>query len=410
MAQTAGKPTLTAMFGHGPFRTLWIAQFVSVFGDFLALFGVISRITFRLHGSASDVGFVVAAYIAPVAVVAPFAGVLVDRWNVKRVMIASDVIRACLAVTLVFSHSVPQIALALAALGFVSSFFAPAQSVTLRTLVQPSELLSANAMFAQAFYVVRILSPAVAGAVVASLGENACFWFDAFSFAFSAAMLGTLRISRPPAAASDRSWRTLGRDFAEGNRFIFSHRGLTFVCVSSALAMFTLSSFSPLISVYIRDTLHAGALLYGGISAMVGVGLIGGTHLVRSAGARRPMENIVVAGLFGIGAAAGLLGALRSSAAAALSTLTLGAAIAFVMVPAQTLSQKETPPAMQGRVSSTFMALFSGAQVLGMLASASLADWLGIRALFLVCAATVALLAVSGWLLFGQRSAVGLAP
>jgi len=93
--------------------------FVSIFGDFLAMFGVISRITFRLHGSASDVALVVAAYMAPVAFIAPIAGVLVDRWRVKRVMIASDLIRGCLAATLVFTHSVPQIALTTAAAAVV---------------------------------------------------------------------------------------------------------------------------------------------------------------------------------------------------------------------------------------------------------------------------------------------------
>ena len=409
MSETPPGPNLRAVFGQPAFRTLWIAQFVSIFGDFLALFGVISRITFRLHGSASDVALVMASYMAPVALVAPFAGVLVDRWSVKRVMIGSDLVRGSLAAALVSCHSVPQIALALAALGLVSSFFAPAQSVSLRTLVAPADLLAANALFSQAFYAVRIFSLALAGALVAWLGENACFWFDGFTFAFSAAMISTLAIVRPPAPARDGSLRALGRDFLEGNRFILTHRGLSVALLASGAAMFTLSSFSPLISVYIRDTLQAGALLYGGISAMVCVGLIAGTQLVRSAAQRRPMENMVVAGLFGVGVGAALLGAFRSSATAALSTFTLGFAIAFVVVPAQTLSQKETPPAMQGRVSSTFMALFSGAQVLGMLLSGALADRLGIRPLFLVCAGTISLLAAAGWRFLRPRASVGLA-
>jgi predicted MFS family arabinose efflux permease len=160
--------------------------------------------------------------------------------------------------------------------------------------------------------------------------------------------------------------------------------------------MFVLSSFSPLISVYIRDKLHAGPLLYGGISAMVGVGLIAGTQLVRAAGARRPIEELVLAGLVGLGFGAGLLGAFHFTATAAVSTFLLGFAIAFVVVPAQTLSQKETPPEMQGRVSSTFIAMFSLAQVLGMLLSGVLADRLGIERLFLACAALVIVLAGAG--------------
>ncbi len=362
-------------------RTIWLAQFVSVFGDFLAIFGVVSRITFRLHGSATDVALVIVAYMAPVSLIALVAGVLVDRWPVRRVMIASDLIRACIAASLVLTNSVPQIALALAALGLVSSFFGPAQSVVLRTLVAKQDLLSANALFAQAFYVVRVLSPAIAGALVAWLGENACFWLDTGSFVFSAACIATLSIARAPPAAHP-SARSMWRDFVEGNRFLFTHKELSFAFLSSGAAMFVLSSFSPLISVYIRDMLHAGPMLYGGISAMVGVGLIVGTQLVRTAAAKRPIEEMVLGGLFGLGLGAGLLGSFTFGATAAASTFLLGFAIAFVVVPAQTLSQKETPREMQGRVSSTFMALFSLAQVLGMLLSGVLADWLGIRNLF----------------------------
>jgi MFS transporter, DHA3 family, macrolide efflux protein len=407
VAETPTKPNSSAgaVLRQPTFRTMWIAQFVSVLGDFIAIFGVVSRITFVLKGSPSDVAFVVAAYSAPVAFVGPFAGVLVDRWNVKRVMIASDLIRALLAFSLIFAHTVPQIALVLAGIGFVSSFFAPAQSVTVRTVVPMQDLLAANALFAQAFYLVRIFSPAIAGAVVAAFGENVCFGFDGVSFAFSAAMIATLAILRPASAKRDGSARALLRDFAEGNRFIFTHRGLTFAFLGSAAAMFMLSSFSPLISVYVRDTLGAREMTYGLISAMVGVGLITGTTFVRKAAAQRKMETLVIAGLFGVGVGAALLGLFRFLATAALSTFTLGFAIAFVIVPGQTLSQKETPHDMMGRVSSTWMALFSAAQVLGMVLSGMLADVLGIRGLFLACAAAISLLAAFAWVFLRPKPA-----
>ncbi len=175
VAESPPPASFRTVFAQPAFRTLWLAQFVSVFGDFLAIFGVISRITFTLHGTATQVALVIVAYMAPMTVVAPVAGVLVDRWPVRRVMIASDLIRAVLAASLVLAHSVPQIALTLATLGLVSSFFGPAQSVALRTLVAKEDLLSANALLAQAFYLVRVLSPALAGALVAWLGANACF-------------------------------------------------------------------------------------------------------------------------------------------------------------------------------------------------------------------------------------------
>ncbi len=378
------------------FRTLWLAQFVSVFGDFLALFGVISLITFRLRGSPVDVAFVTASYMLPMTFVAPVAGVLVDRWPVKKVMIASDLLRALIAASLLLVHEVPQIALVMAGLGLVSSFFAPAQSVALRTLVAPQDLLAANALLSQAFYLVRIASPALAGLLVAWLTEAACFWIDAGSFLFSAAMISRLAIARPVQGPRDGSLRALARDFAEGNRFIFTHRALSFAFLSSAAAMFMLSSFSPLISIYVRDTLHAETLLYGMISSMVGVGLIVGTQLVQKVARDRPIATVVASGLFVLGAGAALLGAFRTVPTAALSTFAIGFGIALVVVPAQTLSQKETPPSMMGRVSSTFLSLFSLAQVLGLLVSGTLASRLGIRPLFLCCGGALVLMALAG--------------
>ena len=396
------KSSLRAVFAQPPFRTLWLAQFVSVFGDFMALFGVISLITFRLHGSAVDVAMATVAYLAPFSFMAPVAGVLVDRWPVKRVMIASDLIRALIAAALVLVGDVHQIWVVMALLGLVSCFFGPAQSVALRTVVPPGDLLAANAMLAQAFYAVRILSPALAGALVAWLSEKACFWIDAGSFLFSAAMIARLTVSRAP-SRRDRSLRGFGRDLVEGNRFIFTHRGLSFAFLASAAAMFMLSSFSPLISVYVRDSLHAGTVFYGAVSSMVGVGLIVGTQAVHRAAKGRSMVDVVTAGLFGLGAGAALLGGFHSKFSAALSTLTIGAAISFVMVPAQTLSQKETPPAMQGRVSSTFMSLFSISQVLGLSLSGVLAARLGIRQLFLTAAAALMVLSLAGFVWLRPR-------
>ena len=374
------------------FRTIWLAQFVSVFGDFLALFGVVTAITFRMHGTPVDVAMVVVAYSAPMALISPIAGVLVDRWPIKRVMIASDLVRSAIAISLLFDHSVAQIALSMAALGFVSSFFAPAQAVAVRTLIPLKDLLSANALLQQAFYVVRIVSPAIAGLLVDAFTERVCFWADAGSFAFSAAMIGTLAILRPPSPKKDHH---LGRDFLEGNRFIFTHRELSFAFIASALAMLVLSIFSPLISIYIRDSLGAGPRTYGVISSMVGVGLICGTALVRKAGEDREISTLIRAGLVGLGLGAAVLGTFRYLIAAGASTFLIGFSIAFVMIPGTTLSQKATPPEMQGRVSSTFLSLFSLAQVLGMLGSGALALQLTVRGLFLACGAVMVLMALA---------------
>ena len=395
--------TAKTILTYKPFRALWLAQFVSVFGDFLALFGVISLITFRWHGTPVQVTTVTIAFVLPMAIISPIAGVFVDHLNVKRLMIASDLIRAVLILMLVFTHNVMQISAIFVALSSVSSFFAPAQSVTLRVIVPQEGLLAANAMMMQAFYIVRLLSPAAAGALVAWLTEKSCFYLDVASFIFSAAMISSLAVIRPARSEAEKTVKSLAQDFLAGNKFIFTHAGLAFVFIAMAVAMFVLSSFSPLISIYIRDSLHAGSFMFGAISAMVGVGMIVGTQLITRLSGSGPKSYVVLVGLFLLGLGAGLLGAFRNTPMAALSTFTMGFGIAFVWIPAQTMSQQETPPPMVGRVSSTFMSLIAVSQVFGLLLSGYLAQKLGIRAVFLTCAGVLGAISLAGHFLMRGR-------
>jgi len=390
------RPDTRGVFRQRDFRTLWLAQFVSVFGDFLAVFGVISLITFRWHGSAAQVTYVLISYMLPLAIVSPIAGVFVDRWRVKRVMIASDLIRGALVLLLLWVSDVAQLYTLFVALGVVSSFFAPAQSVALRTLVAKEKLLAANALMSQAFYTVRLLSPVVAGALVAWLTEKSCFYFDAFSFFFSAAMVSSLLIRREAAHGSN-TVKGFWEQLTSGNRFIFTHPSLAFVITSMVSAMFVMSCLSPLFSIYVRDILHSGVFTYGIVSSAVGVGLIAGTTAVNRFGGERSKKSVVLVGLIVCAAGVALLGIFAAIPAAVATTFTMGFGISFVVVAAQTLMQQETPPAMLGRVSSSFMSVFSAAQVLGLLLSGHLAVWFGIRIVFLLCAAALAVIALAGF-------------
>src|ERR1035438_638264 len=85
-------------------RLLWLAQLVSIFGDFLAIFAVFSLVTFQLHGTPTQVSMILVAYMLPLAIVSPLAGVYVDKWNVKWTMIASDLVRGVLVLVLVLDR------------------------------------------------------------------------------------------------------------------------------------------------------------------------------------------------------------------------------------------------------------------------------------------------------------------
>jgi MFS family permease len=381
------------------FKRLWLAQAVSILGDFLAVFAVINLITFRWHGTPLQVTNVMIAYIIPITIVAPLAGVFIDRWNVKRAMIASDLIRSVLILGLVFVTRLEHIYVIFFLVSSVSSFFGPAQSVTLRTLVPMNGLMAANALMSQAFYTMRIIAPAAAGLLVYWMGENSCFYLDTVSFIFSAAMLSTIVVMRVVSTKgpSDKSVGGLMKDYTAGSRFILTHPAISFVMIAMMTAMFVMSCFSPLISVYVRDQLHAGTRSFGLISAMVGIGLIAGTQVVNAVAKGFSKKHVALCGLFGLAFATFVLALFKTAWLAGVSMFGIGFAVAFIIVPTQTLMQQETPHDMLGRVSSSFMAVFSLSQLLGLLLSGSLADWIGVRRLFLASAVLLVILSAAGF-------------
>jgi len=315
-------------------------------------------------------------------------------------MIASDLIRAMLILGLAFVTNREQIFVIFLLVSTVSSFFAPAQSVTLRTLVPVNGLLSANALMAQAFYTMRIIAPALAGLLVYWMGENSCFYLDTASFLFSAAMLSTILVMRVVSqrGTGEKTVGSLIKDYTAGSRFILTHPAISFVMIAMMTAMFVLSCFSPLISVYVRDQLHAGTRALGLISAMIGVGLIVGTQTVNAVAKGFSKKRVALGGLFGLSFATFVLALFKTSFLAGVSMFGIGFAIAFIIVPAQTLMQQETPQDMLGRVSSSFMAVFSLSQLLGLLLSGSLAGLIGMRRLFLVSALLLVLLSAGGFM------------
>jgi MFS family permease len=183
-----------------------------------------------------------------------------------------------------------------------------------------------------------------------------------------------------------------------GWSFIVHHAAILFFVIAMAAGLFTIGCFGPLISIYVRDTLKADAGLFGYVSGMVGVGLLVGTQIVRQV-ARKAWASdtgLVLWGLFGIGAGVLQLGAVPHIAATFASTFIIGFAFGAIMVPASTLIQRETPPDMLGRVGSTNASVVFMGQILGLAASGVLAELVGVRMVFFLCAALSVALALAG--------------
>jgi MFS family permease len=361
-----------------------------------------------MHGSAAQVTGLQIAYMLPIVFVGPIAGVFVDRWPLKPTLVSSDLIRAVLAVLLIPSTSVWHVYFVLASLSCVSAFFGPAQQVTIRSHVPIHGLIAANALMQIAFMGSRIVGPAAAGAIVGAFTPDVCYLLDVLSFVLSAALIGSVVIGRPaamrtPAESSGYRIHQIWADMKAGMDFILHHAAILFFVIAMASGLFTIGCFGPLISIWVRDTLQASPRSFGMVSGNVGVGMLVGTQVVRRLSARFSDTTLVLAGLAGIGAGVLLLGAVPHIAAALTSTFVIGFAFGAIMVPAQTLIQRETPHDMLGRVGSTNASVIFLGQILGLAVSGVLAQIVGVRLVFFLCAALSVALAIGGQIFLSAR-------
>ena len=238
------------------------------------MFAVQVAVVFRMHGSAQDMAGVFVASLVPSVILGPLAGVFADRWDPRRTMIASDLGRGALVLLLAYATKLPQIYAISFAVSCLSSFFAPAQAITIPLLVPRAGLLAANARMQQSMQVVRIASPAIASALVAAFGERVCYAADSASFFLSAALLATLRCARPADLAPARA---VFRELGEGIHFLFTDKRFSFVVLSMTAGTFAAGCFGALASLYVRDVLHRGPSLVGMISSLIAAGTVTGS-------------------------------------------------------------------------------------------------------------------------------------
>ena len=341
-------------------RRLWFAQLISTFGDFLALFAVISYLTFHLNANPHQITGLQIAYLLPIALLGIIAGVFVDRWPLKPLMVSSDLIRAGLCILLLFATELHSFYLILAAISILSSFFSPAQGVAIRSAVPLHGLRAAQALMQQVLFGMRIIGPPLAVAIYKALGPRWCYSADAISFLASATLIATVALNRTatpatpaetlatqlesatetspepaPVAPPKSTLASILPDMKAGLSFIFHHAGVLFVTVALAAAMFIIGCFGPLIAVYVRDNLHAQSGTYSLASLMIGIGMFAGINLLNTFGKRLANTLLVYCGLLGIAAGLLVLALLTHVWSTLLGTLITGIAVSAIVVPRQ---------------------------------------------------------------------------
>jgi MFS family permease len=209
------------------FRYLWLGQVVSQMGDWFDTIAVYT-IALRLTGSSRSVALIMVARFLPTVVLGPLSGVVADRFSRRSIMIASDIIRAIVVLGFLFVRRPDQMwlvyLLTVLQLAF-SSFFEPAKTAAIPSIVSDRELVPANAIAAVTWSAMLTLGAALGGFVAGWFGTDAAFILDSLTFVVSALLISVVRL--PKRAKREKSRLSLGKalgisDTIEGARYVKS--------------------------------------------------------------------------------------------------------------------------------------------------------------------------------------------
>src|SRR2546421_10141200 len=207
------------------FRTLWLGQVVSQMGDWFDTIAVYT-IALRLTGSSRSVALIMVARFLPTVVLGPGAGVIADRFSRRSIMIVADIMRAIVVIGFLFVRRPDQMwlvyLLTVLQLAF-STFFEPAKTAAIPSIVSDRELVPANAIASVTWSAMLTLGAAVGGLVTGWFGTDAAFVLDSFTFIGSALLVASVRF--PPRPIREKSKITLAKalgitDTIEGIRYV----------------------------------------------------------------------------------------------------------------------------------------------------------------------------------------------
>jgi MFS family permease len=385
---------------------LWAGQFISQIGDRLAALAF-PWLVYTSTGSALGTGAVFALYSLPYVLFGAFAGVLVDRFNKRSVMIAVDLLRAglVLLVPLVATRSLPLVYVLSFAMASAGVFFDPAKLAIVPEIVPRARLLRANSLLATGENLTEILGWAFAGILLASVSTAAAFEIDAVTFVVSAAALALMRYRAPARAAAERSARALSRELGEGLTFLRRHRGLRANTIMIVVCVAGLGAAYPLTFMLAVRVLDGGTRAFGVLEAVVGAGYLVGSLVLVALASRVRKGWTMILGLGLMGACLAAVAAVESVWQAAIPFLFFGVANAAALIAVDTYLQEVVPEGMRGRVLGTRFTLTQGTYALSVLVGGALAGVFDVRALFIVAGAIVAASAFLGLLTSEVREA-----
>ncbi len=383
-----------AVFRNRNFTLLWTGQLVSTIGSSLTSLAA-SILVFRLTDSALSVGLMLMATAAPSLLVGLIAGVLVDRFDRKRIMIAADLIRAVLVLlipVLVPIH-IAWLYVIIMLTSAVGQFFDPAHASVLPEVASDEELAAANSFIAISSFGSTAVGFAASGLIASQFPIEWAFYLDGLSFALSALCILFIRIE-PLQVEGRTGVSTIFRNLRSGTKFLLDNPVLRSLLYISIPVLFSFGLWNSLLLPFAERALQATEFEYGLQEGLTSVGFVIGSLLMARLCDRLREGQWITIGYLGMA----LVAILYSQVSVVSLAIVLVGISGFFNAPSaiarRVLIQRNVPREIRGRVNSAFFVSRDVVLLLGM-AAAGLADVIDIRVMIL---GSAGLLLVSGLL------------
>ena len=363
-------------------------------------------LVFQLSGQGLAVVGVVVAEMVPVVLLGPIAGVIIDRFSRKTVLIGADLVRALLVASLVWPQGVWHAYAVAAGLAVGNTFFNPAIQAVIPALTTEDQRLAANSVAWSTGRLVQILASASAGGIIALVGTDLAFALNAASFAVSALLITRLAIPAHAGQLGEGAKRGLGRYFQDaraGFAFALRDRFVSRLLVVQALASFAVGATGATLIVLAERHLRLPPAGFAWLIGAIGVGallgpLIPNTLATDYRDARWLFVPYIIRGVGDV-----LIAVFTPLPVAMLILLVYGLNTSTGIVVFNSTVQGAVPEAVRGRVFTLLDVTWSAMRLLSLALGGLLLDAAGVRPLFWTGGALLALAGILGLALLGQH-------
>jgi len=362
---------------HRNFQLFFSGQLISLIGTWMQTVAQ-SWLVYRLTGSALLLGSVGFASQIPVFLFAPLGGITADRINRRHIVIATQTAAMLLAfilaaLTLTGKVHVWHVFVLAGLLGVVNAFDIPGRQSFLVDMVGKDDLMNAIALNSSMFNGARVIGPAIAGILVAKIGEGWCFFANAVSYIAVIIGLLLMKVHSPVRAAMASPFEHM----MEGFRFVNRTAPIRALLLLLGLVSLVGMPYAVLMPIFADQILHGGARGLGVLMGATGVGALLGALTLAFREGVKGLGRWVAWCSAGFGASLVIFSVSHTFWISVILLLPVGYTIMLQMASSNTLIQVMVPDALRGRVMAVYSMMFMGMAPIGALLGGALAERLG---------------------------------